>query len=359
MSIKGRVIRPEFEDGDSLLSLTATLTKGTETMTKVFNASVKRKGLTSSQVIAEDLNWLNIANKDNIIDNLILPTIAPKGSKITWTTSDDKLITSLGIVSRPDNGTETSKCKVKLTAKLTNDDLTEEKVFDCTVNPFTEEDEVRLDAEEITWEMIKGNNISITDVTFDLKLPLKGSRGSDITWITSNETVISKSGVVTRPSYSTGDITLGLTATVKKNGSIKNIQILGLKVTKLDISNKESVKRAIQGINIEDIVMPNKGSLNIIEGFKLPKVSQLQECGFVTIKWDVIKMVGDKSEVDLNNPNVKISEAGPQAYNCVITRPSSSNGNANVGLKATISSNMAMGDTVTEYVVYNITVLAL
>ena len=51
----------------------------------------------------------------------------------------------------------------------------------------------------------------------DIELPTKGSKaGSDITWSSSNESVITKDGKVTRPAAGESDAKVTLTATVKK-----------------------------------------------------------------------------------------------------------------------------------------------
>ncbi len=57
-------------------------------------------------------------------------------------------------------------------------------------------------------------SIRTQGVTSNLDLPSKGSAGSAITWSSSNETVISKDGVVTRPESGQADAKVTLTATI-------------------------------------------------------------------------------------------------------------------------------------------------
>lgn len=56
---------------------------------------------------------------------------------------------------------------------------------------------------------------NIRTVEFDLNLPAEGENGSEITWETGNDRIISIQGKVTRPKYGMGSRTVLLTATVR------------------------------------------------------------------------------------------------------------------------------------------------
>ena len=58
---------------------------------------------------------------------------------------------------------------------------------------------------------------NMNDVRGNLTLATKGENGSKITWVSSNETVITSTGEVTRPVKGSGDITVKLTAIVTVN----------------------------------------------------------------------------------------------------------------------------------------------
>ncbi|GAU77637.1 leucine-rich repeat protein [Fusibacter sp. 3D3] len=74
---------------------------------------------------------------------------------------------------------------------------------------------------------------SATAVTQNLRLSSIGATyGSDITWCSSDTSVISNDGIVTRPAYLSGDANITLTATVNKNSTM-DTQTFNLVVLKL------------------------------------------------------------------------------------------------------------------------------
>jgi len=114
--------------------------------------------------------------------------------------------------------------KIKLVAKVSHKDdssATAEKEFICKVANYEKEVEADLDyvSECIDWE---------DNVIADLDLPTYGPYGSSITWSSSNPSVISKSGDMTRPSSSK---TVKLTATVEK-GKVSEEETFTVTVSK-------------------------------------------------------------------------------------------------------------------------------
>jgi arabinan endo-1,5-alpha-L-arabinosidase len=61
-----------------------------------------------------------------------------------------------------------------------------------------------------------------------LTLPTRGARGTQITWVSSNENVIATDGTVTRPNVGAGDQVVMLTANLERNGvtSSRSFQLL-------------------------------------------------------------------------------------------------------------------------------------
>lgn len=74
---------------------------------------------------------------------------------------------------------------------------------------------VTLNKLALTWDMIKGENESQDNVTTALILPTDGENGSKITWVSSDETVISTDGRVTLGKETK---TVTLTATIEGEG---------------------------------------------------------------------------------------------------------------------------------------------
>ena len=90
-----------------------------------------------------------------------------------------------------------------------------EKIPDVFIEPTrTSETAVEFDKNELTWDVIKGENTSISAVTRGLVLPSIGSSGSIIMWASSDDSVIDEFGNVTQPPVGSGDRNVAVTATI-------------------------------------------------------------------------------------------------------------------------------------------------
>lgn len=155
-----------------------------------------------------------------LTENVTLPTTGSNSATITWESTDEDVLTSAGIITRPNN--EQGDAHTTLTATITVGDKTEQVIFQITV----EKD--MSDAEKI--EAVKQElSIRNTDpITSNITLPTENKYGVTITWTSSNSLVINTdelvndsydntpAGVVTRPSIDT-DVTL--TANLSLNGT--------------------------------------------------------------------------------------------------------------------------------------------
>jgi gliding motility-associated-like protein len=102
---------------------------------------------------------------------------------------------------------------------------------------------VNLDKTALTDELIKGANADLSSITTAISLPSIGSKGSVITWVSSNPSVISKDGkIINRPLFGSGDVTLTLTATLTK-GLITETKTFTITVPQL--ANQAPVINAI------------------------------------------------------------------------------------------------------------------
>lgn len=352
--IKGIVTRPEYTNGDGELKLTATITKGSVTKTVVFDASVKEQGMTDSQAVnADKLALIFPVDKDNIRANVNLPSTGNYGSTVTWATSADNIMTADGIVARPANGASLETGKVTMTATLTKGEVVETKEFKCTVLPWTDEEEVDLAISDLTWERIKGNNMVKTEVVTDLVLSEEGLRETTIKWISNNENIVTSAGKVTRPSYTQGDVLIALNATVTKGTCTKPTTISGLRVVKLNITNKESVDKAILNID-KTVVAPNPSFEEITQNFKLPVRSSLPDCSTVKLEWS---LVNSENEVVPSHDNIRLIKSEGQDVSCVITRPSASEKNGEVSLKVVADSSALSGSSASSYKTIPIVIL--
>lgn len=89
---------------------------------------------TAEEVIEAVVNDLDFGDLDSVISDLILPTEGAQNTVISWETSDPRVVTDTGEVTRPAIGEEDAT--TTLTATITKDGTTITKTFDITVLAF-------------------------------------------------------------------------------------------------------------------------------------------------------------------------------------------------------------------------------
>jgi len=116
---------------------------------------------------------------------------------------------------------------------------------------LSDSEAVAADTRSITWAKIKGANAGKKKVTSKLALPASGPNGSAIAWSSSDNSVITSSGAVTRPAAGKGDAQVTLTATVSKGGQSKT-KAFNLTVKAQEggsLSDKEAVEAGAQALS--------------------------------------------------------------------------------------------------------------
>ncbi|VXB56048.1 Beta-xylosidase [Aeromicrobium sp. 9AM] len=112
----GTVTRPAATDDPASVTLTATLTRGSASDTKTFQATVlPAEG--DQQKADADAAAINIPDIDDIRGNITLPTSGSHGTAIAWESDNASVIDTTGVVHRPANGS--SAATVHLTATVT------------------------------------------------------------------------------------------------------------------------------------------------------------------------------------------------------------------------------------------------
>ncbi|MEK4850868.1 S-layer homology domain-containing protein [Paenibacillus sp. FSL H7-0756] len=220
----------------------------------------------------EALTW-DMIRKDNleqtsVSTGLNLPLKGAGGSTITWTSSNGTAVAADGTVTRPpfNKGDQ----PVTLTAVLKNGTFELTKTFELIVKKQagTNEQSVAEDAELLTWNTIREENVKQESVTSDVYLPKNGTNGSTITWTSSDEGVIDIDGTVTAPSYSKGDQAVTLTAVIRKGDKVETKSFV-LTVIKHPMTDEESVNETLAKLDWDMIREDNEKQEQVLTDLDL------------------------------------------------------------------------------------------
>jgi len=109
--------------------------------------------------------------------------------------------------------------------------------------PNTDKENLLKDKNLLTFDIIRKSNPSENNITTLLNLPITGVNGSSISWKSSKSSIISATGVVTRPASNTRDKKVTLTATLKsgKYSKKRRFKLTVVKETKVINTDKEDV----------------------------------------------------------------------------------------------------------------------
>lgn len=170
---------------------------------------------------AEALSYSYILNENkdenSVVGDLYLPSDLGNGVTVSWTSSNTEIISPTGKVVRPASDKENTEVNLKAIISLNDEQI--KKEFKITV--LKEEstgDKLAADKENLIV-----NNIN--NIRGNITLTIKGGNGSEITWTSSAEDIISSkqkgdipAGVVTRPEYGADDSIVELKATLSLAG---------------------------------------------------------------------------------------------------------------------------------------------
>lgn len=351
----GKVLRPDNgveEGGFATTTLTATVTKGTVTKSKTFVVKVREQGISDDQAVAFDKATITIPNFNNIMATFVtLASEGESGTVVTWKSGTPAVISDAGLVTRPANGE--SEVQVVMTATITKGSSTDTKVFDCVVKAWTDAEEVAIAKTALTWGAIRGANVDQANILYSLNLPTSFERGTTVVWTSTNEEVINPlTGVVARPDYSQGDVSVILTGTITKGTVTEYVQFPQLKVIKKTQTNLEAVTAALGSLTASTILGSNSSLTAVTSDLVLPKSSNNPDAQSVSFAWSQVKLGGTTPStfvvLDMNtDPGIAI-----------ITRPeSTATSGENVTLTVTATSSTAAGDVSTKTQVFNITIL--
>lgn len=345
-----KVTRPDFEQKDKNVVLTATIKSGLVTKTKDFNIIVKREGLTDEQATVKDAAAISIPLR--VSGNMDLPFKGTNGTVITWGSVNTGVISNTGVVTRP--AKEEPETTIEITAIVTKGVAKQEKKFSVTVLPWTAPEELDDATTKVTWELIKGTNIDKSNIIENLSFPSTVGRSISVkTWKSSNETFCGSTGNITRPTYTQGPININITCILEHEGQSKTIVLDGIWIKPKDITNAEVVELSKVEL-VESLFLGSNVSLSsVTENMKLPKYFDKGALKSASIVWSLLKQGGEELP---NAPAISITDDNTH-YTCIITRPSHGDGNYQCRLKANITSNLEGDSPHTDNKQFSVTIL--
>ncbi|MDS0526751.1 family 43 glycosylhydrolase [Clostridium sp. SHJSY1] len=153
-------------------------------------------------LLSSDVKKLSLNNTE-VSGDITLPAVGEYGSKVTWTSSNNDVITSEGKVNR-----QAVNTKVKLIATVTRGELSSTKDFDVTVLAPNQKEDIQKDFNELSVGLV-------TVATEDLYLKTTAKYGSTVSWKSSDTSLIEDNGKVHRPAKGEGNKNVTLTATIR------------------------------------------------------------------------------------------------------------------------------------------------
>ena len=154
-----------------------------------------------SAAVNNDLANLSFA--DPVTADVTLPAEGRFGSTITWTSTNNDIISAeTGKVNR-----QNYDCTVTLTATATRGDVTSTREFTLNVK-------ADASAAEDTVDAVLRELTVLPETSKDLTLPTSSDENVTLTWTSSDEAVLAPDGKVTQPESGSATVTLTATATM-------------------------------------------------------------------------------------------------------------------------------------------------
>lgn len=222
---KAMITRPTYEQGDTEVCLTATLTNESFSDNKEFYITVK--ALPSDEVLVNEaaeklvFSYISAEKEDAVKNNLSLQSDFKNGVICQWTSTESEVVNpATGEVINPEIGAE--PVDVTLTAIVKKGSVSSEPIiFNITVLPFENEEELLTKAKNA----LKFSELSTEDIDLvenDLYLPLNWKYNTRIEWESSDASVLEissgddvyQNGIVNKNEIGYGFKTVDLKATL-------------------------------------------------------------------------------------------------------------------------------------------------
>ena len=207
---------------NTLVTLTATLTKNAARDTKTFALTVV---ITDAGAVALAKNALMITyasgeSDSRVTKNITLPLTGLNGVSIAWASGNAainvEMTAGTGMVTRPGSGE--SNASVTLTARLTKNEASDTREFMLTILVQPANDAAAILQAKENLEIGYASDESASRVTENITLPTMGLNEVEIEWASDDDDVIdvemtAGAGTVTRARHANTAVTLTATLT--------------------------------------------------------------------------------------------------------------------------------------------------
>jgi hypothetical protein len=356
--ITAKVNRPVFDPNnptDPKVKLTATVSHGSVSKQFDLNLIVRMQGVSDSQAVILDLNELIVPTETK--QNLVLPIVGKNGSTISWNSSDAATVKEDGTVERPayDKGDST----VTLTATCTKGTEKQTQSFTVKVIHWTLAEEVAAAAELVNWALVKGTNTDSQAIADNLVLPGSIGRSVATTW-----TIVSSSagtgsttgiidistGVVTRPTYTQGQVSVQIKCTLTKQTETRDVTLNPFILSPAPMTDSEVLASATTLLESSKFLGTNSSLTQVQSDMQLPYRLVDANASRATIAWSLVTATTHTAVT--TSPYIALSTLADYCL-ADVTRPASTVGNITIGLKATLTINSL---TNTKY--FDLTILS-
>ena len=174
------------------------------------NLNALNSGMNEMQ-INELLNQITLGG-NTFYDDIKLPTPNQNGITVTWSSSNESVVSSTGRVTRPAYGK--GDARVTLTATLSKAGISKQKSFTINIPALEMSDEDLVDADMMDLTI----NGHLDNLVTNLYLPTRGNRGSNISWESSQPDILSHEGELLNQRQSKTEV--ALTATISLRNAV-------------------------------------------------------------------------------------------------------------------------------------------
>ena len=174
-----------------------------ETVTTQSSVERKMMAAPNDQQIVNDIlremgfDKIKGSNTDdnNITSNLVLPKKAKAESTLTWESSHPEVLSITGEVNRPNDGNDIA---VNLSLTVSKNKTSSTRFFTVWVKAaekqYTDGECVDMVVSALNFDHIKGSNIAIGSISYDLELLTHGLYDTEIFWASSKRDIVDETG---------------------------------------------------------------------------------------------------------------------------------------------------------------------